>query len=140
METMCTQEINVLRAILALLEQKTAPTSIGYNDMALMIAYGKSLEYGCHAVNPSMISGFLLRHSAVPDNIKMHPKLVRGYLEELADARLIEREITPGDYRMSEDTSSCLVDASEYIKSSHIDDFLFHSFRVYCAREMRKQM
>lgn len=40
------------------LREDPAPTSIGYNDMALMIAYGEFREYGIPTFNSRMISRF----------------------------------------------------------------------------------
>ena len=132
-----------LRAVLRLavdgLKEKTAPTSIGYNDMAVMIAYGQSQEYGIPTVNADMISRFLSKHPAVPNNARMQPPVVQGYLEELADKALIDAQPEQGNYRMRDDTSSCLVADTDYMKSPTIDEFLFHGFRLHSAWEIQKQ-
>ncbi|MBI2631777.1 hypothetical protein HYW75_02130 [Candidatus Pacearchaeota archaeon] len=122
------------------LKEESAPSSIGYNDMALMIAYGESSEYGIPTVNSDMISRFLLKHQAVPINARMLPQTVKIYLEKLATENLIDREINDGDYRMRNDTSTILVRSTDLLKSSDIDKTLFHGFRVYSAWEIYKQI
>ena len=119
------------------LKEKTAPTSIGYNDMAVMIAYGQSMEEGIPTVNANMISRFLSKHPAVQSDAKMTSQMVHGYLEELADKALIEEQ-EKGSYRMRDDISSCLVENTEYMKSPTIDEFLFHGFRLHSSREIYK--
>ena len=132
-----------LRAFLRLavdtLKEKTAPTSIGYNDMVVMIAYGQSLEAGIPTVNAEMIFRYLAKHPAVPSDAKMQPQIVQGYLEELADKALIDKLPEQGNYIMRGDISSCLVEDTDSMKSPHIDEFLFHGFRLHSAWEIRKQ-
>lgn len=121
------------------LREEPAPTSIGHNDMAVMIAYGQSLEFGIPTINTDMISRFLSKHLAVPKDARMQPKVVQGYLEKLADSRLIDEEQKQGDYRMRDDTSTYLVAYTKMLKSPHIDELLFHGFRLYSAWEIKKQ-
>src|SRR3989338_6126023 len=72
------------------LKKGTAPTSLGYNDMAIMIAYGQSREFGIPEVHADMISKFLLKHPSVPSDSRMQPDVVQGYLETLAESAIIE--------------------------------------------------
>lgn len=131
-----------LRASLRLavdeLKEKTAPTSIGYNDMAVMIAYGRSQEYGAPTVNADMISRFLSKHPAVPGDARMQSEMVQGYLEELASHALIDAQPEQGDYRMRDDISPYLVANMNHMKSAHIDEFLFHGFRLHSALEIQR--
>ena len=129
----------VLRLVVDGLKEKTAPTSIGYNDMAVMIAYGASQEHGIPTVNSNMISNFLSNHPAVPNDARMQPQMVQGYLEELADRALIDAQPEQGNYRMRDDTGSCLVVDTDYMKSPTIDEFLFHGFRLHSAWDIQRQ-
>ena len=88
-----------LRAVLGFvvdgLKEKIAPTCIGYNDMAVMIAYGQSKECGIPTVNADMVSRFLSMHPAVPSDARIQPQVVQGYLEELASAKLMKPARNP---------------------------------------------
>mgnify|MGYP001597486401 CR=1 FL=1 len=80
-----------LRVTVDGLKGETAPTSLGYNDMAVMIAYGESDECGIPTINADMVSRFLLKNLAVPKDARMQPQVVQGYLERLEDAVLINK-------------------------------------------------
>jgi len=122
------------------LKGETVPTNFGYNDMAVMIAYGQSNEAGIPTVNSDMISRFLSTHPAVPADVgRIHPEMIQGYLDRLAKSHLIDEQPTKGHYRMSDDISRCLVADSDSLKSPHIDEFLFHGFRLFSAWEIRAQ-
>ena len=112
------------------LKREQAPTSIGYNDMAVMIAYGQS-ERGIPTVDKTMVAEFLRKHPAVPEDARMTPDVVQTYLDVLADAALLERQGEPTKYRMRDDTSALIVNETDRLKSIHIDDFLFHGFRLH---------
>ena len=111
------------------LKELKAPTSIGFNDMAIMIAFGESTEMGIPTVNAKMISEYLGKKNAVPDNARMQPDEVQKYLNVLCGYNLIEKQTNPTDYKMRDDISSCIVSCHEELKSPYIDDLLFHGFR-----------
>jgi hypothetical protein len=132
-----------LRAVVSLsvngLKELEAPTSIGYNDMAIMIAFGESREMGIPTVSAEMISEYLGRHPAVPDDARMQPDKVQGYLDILHEYSLIEEGNDAGSYKMRSDMSSCIVRDYERLKSPDIDDLLFHGFRLYCAHAIDRE-
>ena len=138
MEGIPVQQRAALRFAVDRLKEKTAPTSIGYNDMAVMIAYGHSKEYGTPTVNADMISRFLSKDPAVPSDAIMQPQMVQEYLEELASKALIDAQPKQGDYRMRDDISPCLVAGTNDMKSAHIDVLLFHGFRLHSALEIQR--
>ncbi|MBU3913244.1 MAG: hypothetical protein KKE50_04070 [Nanoarchaeota archaeon] len=138
MEEIPIQQRTVLRFAVGKLKEKTAPTSMGYNDMAVMIAYGQPQGGGVLTVNAEMISRFLSKHSAVPSDARMQPSVVQGYLEELANNALIDAQPGQGNYRMRDDISSYLVTDADDMKSPVIDKFLFDGFRVYSYWEIQK--
>ena len=73
------------------LKGKQSPTSLGYNDMVVMIAFGYSDEYGTPTVSATMISEYLKKDPAVPADSRMEPSAVQSYLDELFSNRLLER-------------------------------------------------
>ena len=80
----------VLSVVVNNLKELEAPTNLGYNDMAIMIAFGRSTEMGTPTVNAEMISEYLGKNSAVPDNARMQPDEVQKYLDMLQSNKLIE--------------------------------------------------
>lgn len=124
-------EVAVVLAVSSLKEER-APTSIGYNDMAVMIAYGQS-EMGMPTVDREMVAKFLSRHPAVPTDARMAPEAVQQYLDVLVDRNLLDRQSDPSKYRMRDDTSMSIVAHTDKLKSGHIEEFLFHGFRLHSA-------
>lgn len=123
------------------LKQSKAPSAIGFNDMAITIAFGDS-EYGTPVVNASNISDFLSRNPAVPNNAKMKPNVVQQYLNVLNDSHLIEeqkRQDSKNDYIMRGDVSSIILASYKNLKSLEINDALFHGFRVYSGLKIIPQ-
>lgn len=121
--------------------QEQAPTSVGYNDMAVMIAYGRSLEVPNPRIDVNMISKYLGKHPAVPHDARMDSDSVQAYLDKLAYFDLI-KEIGEGRevrYEMRADDSEIIVAETDRLKSPHIDDFFFHGFRVHCGWQMSPQ-
>ncbi len=115
------------------LKQNKASSTIGFNDMAITIAFGHS-EYGTPTVNASNISDFLNKNPAVPNDARMKPDVVQQYLNVLNDSHLIEeqkRQDSKNDYIMRGDVSSIIVSSYKKLKSPEINDALFHGFRVY---------
>jgi hypothetical protein len=125
-----------LRAVVNLsvehLREREAPTRIGYNDMAIMIAFGQS-ELGIPTVNSGMISTYLGKHPAVPEGARMGPDGVQRYLDILHDSTLIEAKEKLGDYQMRDDIGQILAMDAGRLKSPHIDDLFFHGFRLHSA-------
>ena len=121
------------------LKEKKAPTSLGYNDMAVMIAFGESKAYVIPTVNSQMISEFLKKHPAVPADARMEPEAVQLYLDELVHYALIEKQQNPRDYRMRDDEGACIFTDYEILKSPHIDDIMFHGFRLHSASAIDKE-
>ena len=132
-----------LRAVVSIsvdgLKEIKAPTSIGYNDMAVMIAFGQSAEMGIPSVNSRMISEYLKKHPAVPADARMTPEGVQPYLDELVKYALIERQQNPGDYKMRDEMSECIFTDYARFKSPHIDDFMFHGFTLHSAWAIDKE-
>ena len=129
----------VLSVVVNNLKELEAPTNLGYNDMAIMIAFGRSTEMGTPTVNAEMISEYLGKNSAVPDNARMQPDEVQKYLDMLQSNKLIESQIKPRDYKMRDDISSCIVTEYKQLKSSHVGDLLFHGFRLHGAYSINRE-
>jgi len=121
------------------LKETKAPTSIGYNDMAIMIAFGQSDEYGIPTVGASMIADYLARNPSVPEDAGMQSGAVQEYLDVLINNALLWRQENPHTYKMRDDIGSCIIDNFERNKSPHIQEMLFNRFRIYCANEMAEK-
>lgn len=132
MEGILPQHRASINYVVGQLRERKTPIGVGYNDMAIMLAHGQS-ELGIPIVNSAMISSFLAKHPAVPEDARMESDRVQNYLQVLEEAHLIDALENPGDYRMRGDTSEILVADTGRLKSPHIDDFLFHGFRIHAG-------
>lgn len=121
------------------LKKESAPTSIGYNDMAVMIAFGQSDEDGIPTVSADMIAIYLAKHVAVPEDARMQTEAVQGYLDFLTDRALLEQQTDAKKYLMKDDAGPCIVESYERLKSPKIGDLLFHGFRKYSSWEIDKE-
>lgn len=139
MERILPEHLAAIRLVVGGLKSRTAPTSIGYHDMAIMIAFGQSNEYGIPTVSADMVYKYLAKHPAVPLDARMGPETIQGYLDVLTENTLLERQGAEKQYRMRDDDGACILSQYEHLKSPHIDDFLFHGFRIHSAGEIHKQ-
>ncbi len=113
------------------LGERQAPTRFGYNDMAVLIAYGYSDEEGTPTVSAEMISEFLNRHPTVPDYAKLNREQVQLYLDELAKVTMLERR--GNGYRMREDISFPILERLEELKSPELNDEMLAGFKLHSA-------
>lgn len=121
--------------MLALRELK-APTSLGYNDMAVMIAFGQFIVN--KPVNAELISKYLASSRCVPGDAVMPSELVDSYLEMLANRALIAHNASDG-YVMKHDVCDTLFTHYVDLKSPRVMDGFFHCFIPFFGNEMRGQ-
>jgi len=140
MEGILPQHAAAVIACVKGLGQEHAPTSLGYNDMTVMIAYGRTGLPANPSMDANMISAYLGKNPVVPTDARMDSESVQTYLEKLVHFNLIEerREGEEVRYEMRDDDSEIIVAATDRLKSPHIDDLFFHGFRVHCAWQMSR--
>lgn len=114
------------------LKTKEAPYSLGYNDMAVMLSFGRTKELGSPIFTANQVADFLGRHMAVPEDSRMPEVDVSRYFAELKSYSLLEQ--VQDKFEMRDDISYSIWSDYKNLKSPHIDDFLFHGFTLMSSQ------
>jgi hypothetical protein len=124
------------------LTSEEAPTSLGYNDFALIFAQAQAMR-GAKGVSAQFISGYLNQHPSVPVDARIpawtgdtQEAAVIDYLDVLADVKVIDpadhlvRDGTP-TYLMHDDITSRLVASVDTLKSEQVPELAIRGMMLY---------
>jgi hypothetical protein len=108
-----------------------APTGIGFQDIALMIAYGEQEEDRMALINSGMLCKFLHGNQSAPETARlMQPSTAQRYLDSLSSVDLIEHTLGDG-YQMQNGVAQVLRESARVMKSPHVDELLFRGFKIF---------
>jgi len=126
---------NPMAAVLGItvqgLKEDRAPTSIGYNDFALLFALTQEQLPGT-PITAEYLSKYLKQHPAVPKDARLEPQGVEIYLERLLDDRLLTRMVNNG-YTMHSEFVRLLSANVDRVKTPDLDELSIRGVSLYSA-------
>jgi len=115
------------------LKEDRAPTSIGYNDFALMFALTQEQLPG-KPISAEYLSKYLRQHPAVPEDARLEPNGVEAYLKRLEGGGLITRMVNDG-YTMHDELVRLLSANVGRVKTPDLDELAIRGVSLYSARD-----
>lgn len=118
-------------------EYQRSPSSLGYNDIAVMIAFAHSDATPNLEFHAPLIQEYLSYGEYVPEDArKMNAFDIDSYLDILSkECKLIvfdSHEEGFPKYTMPNYIARAISSEMPRLKSSHLDDLFFHGFRMHC--------
>ncbi|MBI2508307.1 hypothetical protein HYV89_05135 [Candidatus Woesearchaeota archaeon] len=123
--------LNALGLAVKYLKEDKAPTSMGYNDFALMFALAQE-QLPRQPITSDYISKYLVKHPAIPNDVRLEPKSVEEYLELLQKRGLIEGNQEKG-YIMHSEIVRILSANVDKIKTPTLEELAIRGISIYAS-------
>ena len=122
-------------------KNSTEPNTIGYNDLAIILAYGKTANFPEPEFNAKFITNFLNNQQGIHFNYILLAQGITDDLNILKDAELIKYKGN-GIYYMPQEISTIILVNNRALRSQAFlelkNDALYYNFRKTCHSKMSK--